>query len=79
MSNKKLIMKTVKNQKNSLMEGSFALPHINNELSLNQNQLLFSNNILNMISFKSPIDLKKKEAFLKLDYEYYLPMFCKAD
>ena len=76
---KKLIMKTIKDRKNESNGVNLVPPNNNVELSLNQNQLLFSNNILNMISFKSPIDLKKKEAFLKLDYEYYLPMFCKAD
>jgi len=39
---------------------------------------LISNNI-KMIEFKSPVNPKKREAFLKLDSEFYLPLFCKAD
>lgn len=54
-------------------------PNNNIDLSLNKNNDLFYNNIIDMISFKSPIDLKKKDAFLKLDFEHYLPLFCKAD
>lgn len=70
----------VKNESNGVKSNP---PYDNGKITLSGfNSLddkLISNYIIKMIDFKCPINAKKREAFLKLDYEHYLPMFCKVE
>ncbi len=55
----------------------------NNTGKLSLNDFICHNNLcgnsINMIDFKCPMNLNRQTAFLKLDYEFYLPLYCKAD